>query len=206
MGRLVCSVTVPSVNMFWVIGFILIHVTLQDEIKDLIGCCPSPTAPCSVQHTCCIQLCSALEPGLRVRSALDVGSDGCCPQSDPCGENLESGNCIHCNCNYDYYDNQPQGDTLRSSFGSDIDLAEYKDYGIERESGRGFEGLQVKVGFTGNGLKREEGERFDRVNRDSGPFIADQEAQPEYNGAGQHIFRCKLSAISVIIIHMYGKL
>merc|ERR1719450_947122 len=140
----------------------------EDEVSYLVSCCSSPSSPCSVQHTCCIQLCSALEPGLAVRGALDTGADGCCPQSDPCGEQLESGNCIHCNCNYDYYDTHPVGDTLRSSFGDSVDLSDYQDYGIVRESGHGFQGLEVKVGFTGNDLTGE-GERFDRVNRDSGP-------------------------------------
>ena len=121
-----------------------------------------------------------------MRGALDVGSDGCCPESDPCGEQLESGNCIHCNCNYDYYDTQPLGDSLRSGFSLDTDLADYKDYGIQRESGKGFEGLTVKVGITGNGLDMEEGERFDRVNRDSGPAATEDvsEENVEENGSG----------------------
>merc|ERR1739844_454659 len=95
---------------------VLLRTSQENEIEELKKCCPSPTDPCNVQHTCCIQLCSAQEPGLRVRGLSDVGSDGCCPETDPCGEQLESGNCIQCNCHYDYYDTVTQGDSLRSGF------------------------------------------------------------------------------------------
>ena len=63
-----------------------------------MSCCPYPSSPCSVQHGCCIQLCSALDPSLGLRGLSNVGSDGCCPQDDPCGENVESGNCMLCDC------------------------------------------------------------------------------------------------------------
>eukprot|EP00092_Neocalanus_flemingeri_P053892 GFUD01063419.1.p1 GENE.GFUD01063419.1~~GFUD01063419.1.p1 ORF type:complete len:365 (+),score=98.65 GFUD01063419.1:293-1387(+) len=179
-----------------------------EEVTYLKQCCPSPSEPCNIQHSCCIQLCSALEPGLRVRGLSEVGSDGCCPDSDPCGEQLESGNCIQCDCHYDY-DTLPQGDSLRSAFSVNMDNSEYKDYGIERESGQGFEALQVKVGITSNGLDREIGETFDRVNRDSGP--AEQESEgniieegsgnaTEYNNAGDCISQCKLSFILTLVL------
>merc|ERR1711971_23311 len=200
----------------WVIPLMLIMRSRQNEIEDLRQCCPSPSDPCTVQHACCIQLCSALEPGLRVRGALDVGSDGCCPESDPCGEQLESGNCIHCNCNYDYYDTQPLGDSLRSGFSLDTDLSDYQDYGIQRESGKGFESLTVKVGITGNGLETVEGERFDRVNRDSGPAATEEiseesveengsgtasmETQDENNSTGMICFKFNLSLIFLYIL------
>jgi len=154
-----------------------------EEITYLRKCCPSSSEPCNVQHSCCIQLCSALSPGLGVRTALDVGSDGCCPESDPCGENLESGNCIHCNCNYDYYDTHPLDDTLRSGFSVGGDIAEYEDYGFERESGKSFDGLQVKVGFTENHLEGEDGLRFDRVHRESGPANTEDNEENTINGA-----------------------
>jgi len=171
----------------------------EDELSYLVSCCSSPSSPCSVQHTCCIQLCSALEPGLSVRGALDTGSDGCCPESDPCGELLESGNCIHCNCNYDYYDTHPLGDSLRSSFGVSLDLSDYQDYGVTRESGHGFQGLEVKVGITGNDFTGE-GERFDRVNRESGPASEEGSGEDKGEGNGQERNRIVPKMLIILVI------
>ena len=148
-----------------------------------------------------------------MRGVSDVGSDGCCPESDPCGEQLESGNCIQCNCHYDY-DTVPEGDSLRSGFSLNIGDSEYKDYGIERESGNGFNELKVKVGITSNGLERETGEVFDRVNRDSGPATTEDESEhnaneegsgnhTDVNNAGNFISQFNISTIAIFLFHIY---
>ena len=129
-----------------------------------------------------------------MRGALDTGSDGCCPESDPCGELLESGNCIHCNCNYDYYDTHPLGDSLRSSFGVALDLSDSQDYGVTRESGHGFQGLEVKLGITG------EEERFDRVNRESGPASEEGSGEDKGEGNGQERNRIVPKMLIILVI------
>jgi len=106
-------------------------------------CCPTPSSPCAVRHPCCIKLCSLLS--LAVRGALGSSApyDGCCPDSDPCGELPESGNCIHCDC-HDY--DMDFGVGVRISLDGEGWEEVQGGGGLVRESGAPVEDSQVRLG------------------------------------------------------------
>jgi len=122
----------------------------DEELNFLRSCCPTPLFPCYVQHSCCISLCHISQGGLGARFGENERSGGCCPPEDPCGELLETGNCIQCDCPSHL---EEEDDLLtRGGWTSDPEESKIDDVkngeeaGIARESGKNFIDLEIRFG------------------------------------------------------------
>ena len=107
---------------------------------------------------------------LGLRGLTDGVPDGCCPDEDPCGEDLDSGNCMLCDCQVLEEEDQLLFDSLRSGFDS---LA--NDTGINglvRESGKEVEPVKYKVGTksSSSGLELIQGLVFENVGRNTNTY------------------------------------
>ena len=75
-----------------------------------------------------------------MRGLSDTQSDGCCPPSDPCGETVESGNCMLCDCDGWGEEDPFSFSSLRSGFNVEENNASNTGIGgLERESGKDFQ-------------------------------------------------------------------